>query len=196
MLHKFIISSLLIFFTRFMFSCIDCPSIEPRGFNINYISSEKIIHPEATNNPDTKKLIAFKVILNDSSKTFVNLSNTGSFFGNAYACKPLFRYKLLNNIIDIKIISKIDFDEKIIAGSDVSNLFVCDTGYSLNNNNLKFKIKDQLAIFKSDDIYTDKQLGINFFLTEDYKSSKNEFEVQVSLANGNILKVNTPIFIK
>jgi hypothetical protein len=117
------------------------------------------------------------------------------FIQSAYAtsieCPPEYMYSPNDSIVFVKILTINDFDNKHSENSDITDYFRVSHSYSTVENyvaNMRYTYGDNLEFEQS----RGQEIEIDLLLmTVPTTNNRQQFEVQVALSDGRILKQQT-----
>ncbi|OFY50442.1 MAG: hypothetical protein A2W85_10410 [Bacteroidetes bacterium GWF2_41_31] len=199
LIPKVIILLILSFGIKLFFSCTPY-SQDPIEINYNHISvigidnSDRYLDYYNTTDTIYSDAVALKLTLSDTSMFYAatfssNLMQTFSFqTARAYDIEP--SYIPLNKVVDIKVKTLIDINESLKAGDDISEHILCS---SRDDFDMYHNLSQGISWL--DDIQSrHKSSSIILVLKTSIKNTNAQFEVKVTLDNGNELFGTTVIF--
>ena len=114
------------------------------------------------------------------------------FIPSAYAtscdCPPEFLYFANDSIVSIKIFTINDFDNQHLENSDVTDYFKVAGSFST----IESYVANMYYTYADDFVYWGRELKLDLLLmTAPTANNKQQFEIQVALSDGRILKQKT-----
>lgn len=191
---KIIIIISITFITKLFFSCTPSPPIEIH-YNSIIVSginnSDKFV---GITNVDTmySSAIALNLTLFDSTNRYHASNN--KIVSKSFSITPAMAFSIsksfipVNKVVYIKTTTMFDIDEDVKAGDDISNLIVYDTGDN-------FLYQDMThAISTMNRTQASASSSVLLALKKSIKNTKAQFNIQVTLDNGNKLSYTTNLF--
>ncbi len=198
LIQKVIILLTLGFMYNLFFSCTPY-SQDPIGINYNNIrivgvdNSNKYLYYYNKTDTIYSDAVALKLTLADTSRFYAtsflpNLQQTFSF-QTVEAKDPAQSFIPLNKVVDIKVKTLLDINDSIKAGDDISEHILCT---SRNDFDLYHNLNQGILWLNGIQSYGQNDLIL--VLKTTVNNTNAQFEVKVTLDNGNVLSGTTERF--